>query len=748
MKKLLSILLFSASSLLAAPHSLHVSPTGDDTAQGSKEAPFASLERARDELRKLKSLSKESTSGFVVWIHGGVHERTQPFLLSTEDSGVEGTPISYRSLAGQSATLSSDKRIPFEAWKPLSPQANKRVHPHINSNSLYELDYDAFKIQNGEQLAKAKDSAGAPESFILFANGKRQGLSQWPNLDEKITESNDPGWTTPNGTRDNLSFHFGSGGQPSNEDELNELDSDGTQRSARWQARLNSGHELWLRGHWRTPWAPRLSLVTAINTEEKWIQLASVPPGGMGSKYTQTFTAHDGKEYRTGSGEERYYALNMLEEIDQPGEYAIDFKDRRVYYYPPADLKTLEVTIADLATPLIEAQDADFIQFDQLTFRGGLGSGLVFKNCHHLTIRGCLIDGIGKDGIVIDGGTHHVIQSNDLREIGHSGLTINNVGNRKTLLPGRSLITNNHITKTGRLHLDSSGMRTNNVIGITISHNLIHHTPSRAYEHRNDNDIIFEYNEIHNCALKTSDTGATYGYGRWSTYGNIFRYNFIHHNRRANGFYCDDGDSGDFHYYNIIHQCIDALKFGGGHDNIAENNLLIQNTQQRIDDRGISRNYRLGTKYEKDLRGFKPFEEPWLSYGLRLKKEHQLSTQLWSDVLDPEWLPEHPNGSRFVNNVTVESANWAQPRHGKVKVEGNVEAGPVNTVGFYNYPQMDLRTDNKTILSKFPLLNQVFPKVGLQKDPYRTEIPSRESVGGLKNFGSTVEGEEDADLDR
>ncbi|MEM8897735.1 MAG: dockerin type I repeat-containing protein, partial [Bacteroidota bacterium] len=260
----------------------------------------------------------------------------------------------------------------------------------------------------------------------------------------------------------------------------------------------------------------------------------------------------------------------------------------------------------------------------------------------------------------------------------------------------------------------------------------------------NDNNCIYEYNEIHNCALKTSDTGATYGTLRWDSYGNIFRYNFIHHNRRANGFYCDDGNSGDFHYKNILHNCIDALKFGGGHDNIAEQNLLIQNSQQRIDDRGISRNYRLGTRHETNLQAMKPFEEPWLSYGAQLVSDHNLTTNLWSDVLNADWKPEYPNGCRYKDNVTVESDKWKIPANGEIIFEGNEEVGSIEAAGFYDFEGMDLRTDNAIILSKFPELNEVFPKMGLIANSCRPEVPKRIT----DNDGAATTDGEDELIDR
>ena len=272
-------------------------------------------------------------------------------------------------------------------------------------------------------------------------------------------------------------------------------------------------------------------------------------------------------------------------------------------------------------------------------------------------------------------------------------------------------------------------------VGVTVSHNLMHDSPMAGITHNHLNNCLFEYNEIHNIALKEGDTGTFYGYHNWSTYGNVYRYNFTHHTNRANGFYCDDGNSGNVHYNNIVHGSITALKFGGGHDNIGRNNLLIQNGNQHIDDRGVSRNYRLGTKYETELRSLKPFERPWLSSGKRLQKQFDLTTNLWADVLREDWHPEWPNGCKMIDNVSVENGPFKGPHYGRVEIDRNTIIEKIEDAGFYDYENMDLRTDNPKVLAKFPNLNEIFPKIGLKKDQYRKTLPTRAEVGGLHNRG-------------
>ncbi|HOC73193.1 MAG TPA: hypothetical protein PKL54_10280, partial [Candidatus Hydrogenedentes bacterium] len=52
---------------------LHVSPDGADTNDGSAGAPFATLEAARDRLRALRTANALPDTGAEVVVHGGVY---------------------------------------------------------------------------------------------------------------------------------------------------------------------------------------------------------------------------------------------------------------------------------------------------------------------------------------------------------------------------------------------------------------------------------------------------------------------------------------------------------------------------------------------------------------------------------------------------------------------------------------------------------------------------------------------------
>ena len=67
------------SPLLALPApaaQLYVAPNGSDTNPGTRARPFATLERARDEARRLKQDGKLPKGGLTIWLRGGDYLRT------------------------------------------------------------------------------------------------------------------------------------------------------------------------------------------------------------------------------------------------------------------------------------------------------------------------------------------------------------------------------------------------------------------------------------------------------------------------------------------------------------------------------------------------------------------------------------------------------------------------------------------------------------------------------------------------
>lgn len=728
-KSFLGILFCCCSSVAQlAAHDIYVSLRGNDSREGTQESPLATLYAAQKMAQQ--TYQRDPSAHVVIYLEDSIYTTGTSYKFDNKSIGNEHSCLTIRALPGTKPVIMGSRTIPGDAWKPLAKEACKRVHPAVDVRKLVELDLERWGIKN---------IAPFPESFVnswnsidFFVNNERMPISRYPNSEQKVVSGSETGWITCNGSKDERSFYYAGGGQPKNGDFTNELEADDSKRAERWARSIAQGHDLWLKGNFRVPWDPVTLKVETIDTREQWIKFVKQPSGGMGSKYSANVPDAP-VPFRYGTGDETYYAINYLEEIDEPGEWAIDFKDKKLYFYPKENLKESTAYISDDAASLISIKNTRNIAFEGITFVGSLGYGMEIDHSENIKVTGCQFYNLSSTGIYINKSKCVTIQSNDLYDIGSYGIFVNKSGDLLNLERSEIMIDNNHIYRMGQLAFNG-GVALFECVGVTISHNLIHDTPKNCIENRNSVQVLMEYNEMHNIALRSGDTGAVYSYGGWYTYGNVLRYNFLHHLARGNGLYPDDGDSGDVMYGNIIHGAVNGFHVGGGHDNLMFNNLLVDCERINIDNRGIQRNYRLGTNYEKNLLRFKPTQEPWALWGKQLMNEFSYKTNLWAEVLQPEYGGEHPRNCVFKNNVLVKVTKKNIAESGiSVETVQNLEMPTIKEAAFYDYEGMDLRTNNPDILRKLPDLNNIFPKIGLYVDSYRKKLVSRKESGGLNN---------------
>ncbi|ANF97788.1 right-handed parallel beta-helix repeat-containing protein [Paenibacillus bovis] len=755
------------------PMNIYVSPSGSDALNnGTLDRPYRTLGKARSVVRD--TYGQRSEGGVTVWLREGKYALPAPLELQESDSGSASSPVIYRSYPGEQAVITTAKVIPPSAWQSLNPEAAARVHPDVYAGDLRELDLTALDIRNTEGFPGGTtfiQEWGIPD---LIVNGVRQPISQWPNPNQGIGGGR-TGWATMNGSADVQSFYYGSGGQPKDAVTTNDLDADGTARSSRWASSLAQGHDLYLRGFWRTDFDPVMNKVDRIDVDRNTIRLLDIPEGGMGSKWSQaapgvqepgapgpsvmnntyiyeTFDSSPAgvndsvygdsntvnedvyteqpesptvtdQVYRVGTGKEEWQAVNLLDEIDVPGEWTLDFHDRKLYYYPAGNIAEQDIIIADRSGPIIKMNNAAYIQLVGLIIEGGMNNGIELKHSDHITMAGNTVRNVGGGGILDYYGHHNIIRSNDIYETGSFGISVGQAGDRMQLIPSHTQIINNHIHDIGNLiHLE--GMIITESIGITITHNLLHHMPKHGIRYASSNDLLFEYNRVHHVSLIDGDAGAFYTARDWSSYGNVLRYNHIDDSPRANGFYADDGDSGDTYYNNVISDVSKAFIFGGGHYNQAYGNLIINAASIQIDDRGIQRDYTPDSEQAQPLLDKNPFAEPWKSYGTVLAATYGYNTRnLWQDVLDPDWNPQYPNGSRFFDNILVETGSITTPKKGVVMIAHNTRIKDIRLTDLQGFSKaastVQPHTRNTVVLSVFPDINTTYAQIGLFKDQFR-----------------------------
>jgi hypothetical protein len=483
LRSFLKLSLLAAAALLplwpapARAAEFFVAPGGADHNPGTREQPFATLAQAQGAIRARRQAGQLPAEPITVTLRAGVYRLAEPLTFGRAGSIPSTAPVTYQAAPGETVVLDGGREIPPQAWQPLAPEARRRVHPRVDPNRLVALDLRKAGLKH---ITPWGDLVRKRESIALFYNGRRMPLAQWPNPAERPGKSAElPGWTTMNGSAGLTSFYYGTGGQPQDRDATDELDADGTGRAGRWLAALAAGHGVWLKGFWRVPWVAHTVRVTEINDQTKTITLAANADGGMGSKYSKPV---GGGAWRTGSGKEMWQALNLLEEIDTPGEYALDFKDGMLYFYPPAPPAASRCVIADMAEPLIQVQaGAANIRLIGLTLEYALGPAIRIQDAAAVTVAGCTIRNVEGSGIEAAGQKTLglTLQSNDIYQTGTAGLRLKGLGDRARLTPAGCTVANNHIHHVGRVVFDE-GIVLDNCVGVRVSHNLIHDGPSRG----------------------------------------------------------------------------------------------------------------------------------------------------------------------------------------------------------------------------------------------------------------------------
>ena len=289
---------------------------------------------------------------------------------------------------------------------------------------------------------------------------------------------------------------------------------------------------------------------------------------------------------------DRYYVQNVLEELDSPGEWYLDRKAGTLYFWPPSPLAGRPVYVPTLRTLLEIGPGACGVKFLGLRFEGSEGDAIVLKNTTNCLIAASTIWNAGDyngSGVNISGGVSNGVAGCDIHDIGSYGVNLSG-GDRITLSGAGNYADNNYIHHVGVYYKQGVGVFMTGC-GLRASHNLIHDGPRMGIMFWGNN-IVVEYNHLHDLNLETDDTGAIYTGGRdWiGSRGSVVRYNFIHdmqgyghddHSERQKPSYCwgiylDDNTGGVDVIGNVVTRCSRAaIHLHNGRDNVVENNIFV-----------------------------------------------------------------------------------------------------------------------------------------------------------------------------
>ncbi len=648
--------------------------------------PFKSLERARQQIRALKR-DGLLTNGATVWLRAGTYLRDRTFSLTEEDSGTETAPIVYRAYPGEEVRLTGGQEV--TGFKPVTDPAILARLDEAARGKMMETDLKAQGLTDFGKVADIGWLASSGQRLELFFNDKPMTLARWPN--DGFTRIADVTPEQPHATHG----HPGS--------RVGKFVYEGD-RPARWSGE----REIWVHGYWFWDWADSCQRVESIDTEQRLISLE--PP-------------YHGYGYRKG---QRFYAFNILAELDIPGEWYLDRSTGKLYFWPPEPIETSTAVVSLLEEPLVRLRNASHVTLQDLTFESCRGDAVVIEWSSHNRVAGCTLRNIGAGAVIISGGRSNGVVGCDIYQIGAGGITLHG-GNRKTLKAAGNYAVNNHIWDYGRLTRTYVPAVRIQGVGNRVAHNLIHHGPHSAILLKG-NEHVIEFNEIHHVGLETGDVGAL-GMGRdWTERGNVIRYNYFHHigvvgkDSTAAGpmvaVYLDDFASGTTIFGNLFYRTRCAVLIGGGRNNLVANNIFVDCTPAvHVDARGLtwSTNYFDGTtNILFDRLAAMNYTQPPYS-----ERYPELLT-----MLDDE--PAVPKDNRIVRNV-YSRGRRLDLYHGLTEETVFCQDNLVEDDPGFVAPEQEnfqLRDDSPAYQLGFQRIPM--ERIGLFRDDYRTDLPTDE----------------------
>ena len=319
-------------------------------------------------------------------------------------------------------------------------------------------------------------------------------------------------------------------------------------------------------------------------------------------------------------------------------------------------------------------------------------------------------------------------------------------GNTRKLIPAENYAINCHFTQVqatnfyGRIAIRG--------VGNIFRNNLVHNSIGQIMT-LGGKDHRIELNEMFNIGIEEGDGGAIYSGAQMWSYGNVFRYNFLHHlmclpqAHPRGGIYPDDLDGGDIITENIFYKAAHrAILINGGAGHTVTNNLIlngyigIYNTSAWAEKayanmakfnsgelkRGDKGDYIWRTEQVIGKDGWN--REPWSSHYPLFRK-----------IMNQEKMRFYPIECKFQNNIfsgNIENmqfrTGWGQSQAADIETVPYIETSgnrEVNMDVFADPESLDFRYKREVQTTGLPEI--LFEKIGLYRDQYRLKIPDKKA---------------------
>lgn len=540
-----------------------VSPRGKNTNPGTKEKPFASIDHAKLQARKV-------SGSVTINLLNGVYYLSQPVVFTPEDSRKKKESLVIKNFDNQKAIISGAVTLKLK-WK---------------------------KYKNGIWQAKIEQDVLFDE---LFVNGKLQRMARYPNYDstarflggtsaDAVSKQRAANWQSPAGGYIHA-LHASEWGDfhyiITEKNDKNELALEGG-----WQNNRRMGM------HEKHRFVE--NIFEELDTVNEWYYnketktLYYYPPDELDIT-TATFETPQIAHLFEFKGNEKNPVTNII--IDG----LTLTQTLRTFMQNKEPLLRSDWTIYRGAAVLYDG--AVNCELKNCTLTNLSGNAIFFnkynRNC---TVSGCLISNIGASAVCFVGDPNAVRSpSFEYHQFVPLSQMDRTPGPKTNNYPANCTVYNNLMFELGYVEKQSAGVQLSMCQSITISHNTIYDVPRAGINISEGTwgGHVIEYNDVFNTVKESGDHGSFNSWGRdryWHPDKNILD-SIVETNYqltmldvvkpitiRNNRMRCDHGwdidlDDGSSNYLIYNNLCLNGgIKLREGVNRVVENNIILNNT--------------------------------------------------------------------------------------------------------------------------------------------------------------------------
>ena len=549
-------LALAGAAAAATQATFYVSPSGNDAAEGTKDAPFKTITQAQ---KAVRAINGTMTGDIEVILREGTYALPATIGFDERDGGKDGHYVRYKAADGEKPLITGGMGI--TGW------------------TIHDQEKNIWKVEGVDARFRQ-----------MYVNGKKAIRARFPNL------------------LDNGDHNFFR---------LNKVDSTG---SAFLLNNSDVGTPNWknvdkIEIHLMIAWAESILRASKITSQGNVSKFEPQDPERtrlFRRKYPMLGTAFSSNPPK----QQVYYLENAYEFIDQPGEWYLDETTNTLYYKARSgeSMATAHVAVPRLNTLFSvlgksSKSKVGYMSFEGLTFahsnflrpseegfldlqagmysinvvdRGRLNSnefmlwrpdaGFRVENAHHMLVKNCTFTQMAATGLDFVSGTNDdVIEGNVFYELGGTGVMLGKFSADSTTeihipynpsdldeVSTRDTIRNNLITNVTNEHQGTVGIGAGYPRYVVIENNEVSYTNysgisvgfgwTKQQTAMTNNHI--NKNNIHHIARLLCDSGPIYTLSNQGT-GSEIKENHIHDISQSKWsdywilpIYLDEGSSG------------------------------------------------------------------------------------------------------------------------------------------------------------------------------------------------------------